>query len=112
MNHELDHGNLKDAQIEELKGLFKAALADGRISTKELTQIQFYYYDSHLSEKDFSALKDDIFQDVVQAAIADHIVTPQEETSILRIAKQLNISAASREWAHQQIELYSNGKKS
>ena len=54
MIHDLDHGKLKDAQFEELKKLFQAALADGRISTKEITQIQLFYYDSQLSEKDFS----------------------------------------------------------
>ena len=112
MNHDFDHGDLKDEQMEELRRLFQAALEDGRISTKELAQIQFFYYDSHLSEKDFSTLKDGVFQKVVQAAIADHIITPKEEATILRIAKQLNISAESREWAHRQIELYSNGDKS
>lgn len=111
MNYDLDHGKLKDEQLEELKKLFRAALADGRISTREITQIQLFYYDSHLSEKDFSALKDDVFQDVVQMAIADHVVTEQEEKSILRIAKQLNISDQSREWAHRQIEMYSTARK-
>jgi hypothetical protein len=110
MIHDFDHGKLKDAQFEELKKLFQAALVDGRISTKEITQIQLFYYDSQLSEKDFSAIKDDIFQDVVEKAIADHTVTAGEEASIMRIAKQLNISAESREWAHRQIQLYSNEK--
>jgi hypothetical protein len=111
MNRNFDRGELKDEQIEELKKLFQAALEDGRISTKELTQIQFFYYDSHLSEKDFSALKDGVFQEIVKEAIADHVVTKEEEAAILRIAKQLNISAESKEWAQRQIELYSNGKK-
>lgn len=75
MSHDFDHGDLKDKQVEELKKLFQLALEDGRISTKELTRIQFFYYDSHLSEKDFSALKDGVFQEVVQTAIADHIIT-------------------------------------
>ena len=110
MNQDLDHGKLKDEQFEELRRLFQMALADGRISTRELTQIQFFYYDSQLSEKDFSALKDDVFQDVVQLAIADHIITAQEEAAILRIAKQLNISDESREWAHLQIQRYSDRK--
>lgn len=111
MNHDFDHGKLKDEQIEELRKLFQAALENGRISTKELTQIQFFYYDSQLSEKDFSTLKDGVFQDVVQMAIADHTITEQEEASILRIAKQLNVSSEFREWAHRQIELYSNGER-
>lgn len=101
---EFNKGKLKTEQFDELKNLFQHALSDGRISTKELTQIQFFYYDSELSEEDFSLLKDDVFKNVVEAAIADHHVTEQEHKAILRIAKQLNISHESKEWAQEQLQ--------
>lgn len=104
---EFNTGKLKNDQFKELKELFQSALADGRISTKELAQIQFFYYDSELSEKDFSLLKDNIFRELVEMAIADHHVSQQEHQAILRVAKQLNISSELREWAQQRVQDYS-----
>lgn len=103
---EIKKGKLKAGQIEALERLFEKALEDGRISTKEITQIQLFYYDSELSEKDFSSLKDGVFREVVKAAIADKHVTERERKAIMRITKQLNISDDSREWALSQIEKY------
>jgi uncharacterized tellurite resistance protein B-like protein len=100
-------GTLKNEQIEEIRELFQIALTDGRLSTKELARIQFFYYDSELSVEDFSVIKDNIFQQAVQAALDDHHITEQEQKSIFRIAKQLGVSPECMVWAHQQIE--SNG---
>lgn len=104
---EFNRGKLKNKQFEELRQLFRSALADGRISTEELARIQFFYYDSELSDGDFSLLKDNVFVELVEAAIADHQVSEQEHKSILRIAKQLNISPDSREWARRRVQDYS-----
>lgn len=103
----LRKGKLKSEQISELKNLFQAALADGYISRNELAQIQFFYYDSELSENEFSALKGGVFRELVETAIADHIITEDEKNSILRIAKQLGISHEHREWASDLIQKYS-----
>lgn len=103
----LQKGKLKSEQISELKNLFQAALADGYLSRKEIAQIQFYYYESELSEKEFSAVKVSAFQEVVKAAISDHVVTEDENRSIQRIAKQLGISQDAKEWADGLIQKYS-----
>ena len=102
-SEKLNHGTLKSEQIEEIRELFKIALADGRLSTKELARIQFFYYDSELSVEDFSLIKDNIFQEVVLLAMDDHHVSEQERKSIFRIAKQLGVSRDCLNWAQQQI---------
>lgn len=103
----IQKGKLKSDQISEIKNLFQAALADGRISSREMAQIQFFYYDSELTETEFSTLKSGIFREVVQMAIADSIITEQEKNSILVIAKQLGVSNECRDWANEMIEKYS-----
>jgi uncharacterized membrane protein YebE (DUF533 family) len=108
INESLEKGKLKSGQIEELKNLFQTALADGRLTTKEMAQIQFYYYESDLSEKEFSALKGGVFQEVVRAALADHIVTDEENDSIFRIAKQLSISKDWQDWARSEIQKHAS----
>ena len=102
-NKKANHGTLKNEQIEELKELFKLALSDGRLSTKEVARIQFFYYDSELSVEDFSLIKDNIFQQVVQLALEDHHISEQERKSIFRIAKQLGVTRDCLNWAQQQI---------
>jgi uncharacterized tellurite resistance protein B-like protein len=101
---ELNQGRLKNGQVEEIRNLLQLALADGRISTREIAQVQFFYYDSDLSPDDFATLKTGVFQQVVQAAIADRQVTEQEQKAIIRIAKQLGISGEWKEWAREQIQ--------
>ena len=102
-----NQGKLQDSQLDELRDLFQNALADGRLSTKEVAQIQFFYYDSELSERDFATLKENVFRDVVHSAAADHQVTEQEQRAIRRLAKQLNISAETTQWAHEEISRFS-----
>jgi hypothetical protein len=77
-SEKFNHGTLKSEQIEEIRELFRVALADGRLSTKELARIQFFYYDSELSVEDFSLIKDNIFQQVVQLALDDHYISRNE----------------------------------
>ena len=85
MTEEFNRGKLKSEQIAKLREVFKAALADGRISSKELTQIQFFYYDSEPSESGFSALKDNVFKELVNPAIANHHVS--EQARIMRVSR-------------------------
>ena len=107
LHESLEKGKLKFGQIEELKNLFQSAINDGGMSSRKLAQIQIFYYESELSEKDFTILKGDVFKEVVEAAIADHIITEQEEAKILRVAEHLGVSLEWKEWASQQIKRYS-----
>ena len=103
-SEKINQGTLKNEQIEELRELFRVALADGRLSTKEVARIQFFYYDSELSVEDFSVIKDNIFQQVVQTALDDHHISEQEQKSIFRIAKQLGVSRDCLLWAQQHMQ--------
>lgn len=111
LHESMEKGKLKFGQIEELKKLFQSAINDGRMSSRKLAQIQIFYYESELSEKDFTILKGDVFKEVVEAAIADHMITEQEESKILRVAEHLGVSPEWKEWAHRQIQKYTQADK-
>jgi hypothetical protein len=99
-------GKLKKEQVERLREAIWNALADGRIDDQELSYIQGFYSDSELTKEDFKKLCSEIFQAVVEQAIADKRVSEWELASLNNILERFNIDPAMEAWAQEKIQYF------
>lgn len=99
-------GKLKKEQIERLRESIWTAIADGEITDRELEYINGIYFDSELSQEDFNKLRNEIFVQIVQQAIADRRVGKEELNTINQLVDRLEISPNIKAWADRQIQYY------
>lgn len=99
-------GKLKKEQIQRLQQSIYTAVSDGEIDGREIAYINGFYEDSELTAEDFQKIKSEVFCHSVNLAINDRRVTEQEESALICIAKQLEISPQLQQWAKQQIQYF------
>jgi hypothetical protein len=99
-------GRLKKEQIERLQQSIHTAIADGEITGQELAYINGFYQDSELTPENFHKIKSEAFINAVNWVIQDRRVTEQEESILIHIAKQLEISPELQQWAKRQIQYF------
>ena len=100
-------GKLKKEQEGTLYRMLQDAVLDGNVSDSELKQINSLYYQSELSDEEFSELKEAFFWQVVETLISDRRISDIEKSAFKQISNKLTISPSVLQLAEKEVSYFS-----